>query len=76
MYPMSGKADLLLPWSIYRQVVGRMGRSWKAASEQWVRRTSTMRVRCKVAKVEFYCFPALTGKVAWAGEGRKLSVGG
>jgi len=38
---VNGKAGLL-PWSIYRLVVVRMGRSLKETSGHWVKRTDTV----------------------------------
>lgn len=71
---MNGKADLL-PWSIYRQVVGRM------VKEQWMRRTETMWRRCMVGRggvVVFLCigWEGFPGKAAWVSEGRKYYVFG
>lgn len=53
---MNGKADLL-PWSIYRLVVVRMGRSLKDTSKRWVRRTGTLWMQCMGSQGVTVVFP-------------------
>lgn len=55
---MNEKADLL-PWSIYRLVVVRMGTSLKETSKWWVSRTGTLWMQCMGSQGATVVFPGI-----------------